>query len=345
MKIAVPFPKMKDFSLSDGYSAGLDIGTQAAKLVILKFTKDQIELCDFKISSDSAAGREELFSRIKHYKELQSVNLSVSGPSTIIRYVNFPRMSEQELKNALRFEAQKHIPFSIAEVNFDSYILKEDISANNIVVLLAAVKKDVLKERLSAAEKSGLRVGIMDMDSLALINAFNFNNAIVENKTQRQACALLNIGALTTNLNVLEDSTPHLSRDIHIAGNNLTQKIADICGLDLKAADKLKVNPDKARAQDIVKAIDSVSAALIAEVRGSFDYYESQSASNVSKIYLSGGSALLAGFKDALANLLGIEVDYWNPFKRMSVADGINKQELAASSSQLAVAVGLALRR
>lgn len=345
MKITLPFPKIKDSLSKDGFSAGLDIGTQAMKLVILKFAKEQVELCDFKISLTGSVIDEDLLRRLRRFDQIQSLNLSVSGPATIIRYVNFPRMDEQELKNALKFEAQKHIPFSIAEVNLDSYILKEDISANNISVLLAAAKKEAVRERLTLAEKSGLRAAVVDIDSIALVNAFNFNNSASRDKSEHKACALLNIGSQVSNLNVLEDNIPRLSRDIHIAGNSLTQKIAETCGVDQAAAENLKINSDKDKIQNILTAAESIAALLAAEIRGSFDYYESQSASSVSKIYLSGGSVLFSGFKDILANLLGIEVDYWDPFQKIIRCADINAQELIRTQAQMAVAVGLALRK
>lgn len=335
--------KLKDKLSREIFTVGLDIGTSAVKLVKLKFFKEQVELCEFSLEPSSIDLGTPL-KKITQSQNINKVNISVSGPATIIRYVNFPRMNEVELKQALKFEAQKHIPFSIGEVNLDSYILKEDLPDNKMLVLLAASKKEIINHRLKVMQDLGLKLNIVDIDSIALINAFNFNYSRDE-KITHKTVALLNIGTAMSNLNILEDGIPRLSRDIFIAGNNLTQKLADAFSIDLKSAEDLKLAPDKKRAKEIAAAIESVLANLATEIRTSFDYYESQNASYVGAIFLSGGSLKFPGLKDMLANLLGIEVEYWNPFKQIQILGTIDSDKLKAVSGQLGVAVGLALRQ
>ena len=148
-----------------------------------------------------------------------------------------------------------------------------------------------------------------------------------------------------SNLNILENGLPVLSRDIYIAGNNFTQKTADILELDFKSAEELKLNIDREKLDKVVIAAESVLSDLAKELRVSFDYYESQNASSVIKIFLSGGGSKFSGLKDMLANLLGIEVEYWDPLRQISITDSVDSKEAKALSSQLAVAVGLALRK
>ncbi len=322
---------------------GLDIGASALKLVKLRFSKDTVELCDFAVEPASA----DLAPAVKKITEswgINRVNLSVSGASTVIRYVNFPRMSEEELGQALKFEAQKHIPFSLDTVNLDSCILKENLPDNKMLIMLAAVKKDFLSQRLKIIEDAGLKANIVDIDSLALINAFNFNYYQESESFKNKAIALLNIGASQSNLNILENALPRLSRDMFIAGNNFTHKLADVLGLEFKAADALKINPDKERTDKVVAAVEVVLASLGSEIRTSFDYYESQGASSVVKIFLSGGVSKFPGLKDMLANLLNIEVEAWDPLKEIGLSVNIDSAKVKAKSAELAVAVGLALR-
>lgn len=357
-----PFLKFKNKFAKERFVAGLDIGTQTIKFVKLRFSKDGAEFCAFDFHPNQNDIREVL-KKIKESQGIGTVNIGISGPSTVIRYVNFPRMNIDELKQALKFEAQKHIPFSVDETNLDAYILKEDLPDNKMVVLIAAVKKDFINQRLKIIEDAGFRANIIDIDSMALVNAFNFNYS-PDNNLQHKAIALLNIGASTTNLDILEDGLPRLSRDIHIAGNKFNQKLVDIFGIDFKAAEELKlnpvrntkdievqnkisngVNPDTERANKVAAAIELVLSNLAVEIRTSFDYYESQSTSSVVKIFLSGGCSRFSGLKDMLANLLGIEVEYWDPLKKFTLANNIDSKKLQELSSQLPVAIGLALRQ
>lgn len=357
------FPKfgaLKNKFSKESFSVGLDIGSTAIKLIKLKFLKETVELCGFDIVplESGQKGLDSLLKNIAHTQNISTVNISVSGPAAIIRYVNFPKMLPEELKQALKFEAQKYIPFSVEEVNLDSSILKSDLPDKKMLVLLAAAKKEFLNQRLKLIESAGLKPSLVNIDSIALINAFNFSYSKQENP-EHKALALLNIGAAQSNLNILEDGIPFLSRDINIAGNQFTQKIADIFGVDFRTAENLKLHPDKERADKVATAIESVLANLAAELRISFDYYESQSASSVGKIFLSGGGSLFTGLKDMLTGIFDIKIDYWNPLNKIRIPSNIgpkNFPEAAAGkaadknlnglkplSIQSAIAIGLAL--
>lgn len=325
------------------FSIGLDIGTSQIKLVKLKFAKDVVELCDYYVADvkPDLAGALELAAK---HQELKFVNISFCGPSTTIRYVDSPKMSQDELRKSLKFEAQKYIPFSVAEVNLDAAILKNDLPDNKMSVVIAAVKKDILNQRMKLFEAPGFRIGVVDIDSLSLINAFNFNFSLKPAGLPK-IISLLNIGSTFSSLNILDDGIPVLSRDIDMAGgNSFTQKISEAPSVDLNNTEGLKINTDQDKVSKTAKAGESALSALASEIRVSFDYYESQSASVVSKIFISGGTSLLPGLKDSLADLLGIEVSYWNCFERINIADNIDPEKLKQISSQLAVSVGLSLR-
>jgi type IV pilus assembly protein PilM len=335
--------KFKNKFLKERTSVGLDIGTSAIKIVKLRFLNDGIQLYSFHLEPIQGA-LNELLKTIARDQGLNKVNISVSGPATIIRYVDFPKMKEEELRKALKYEAQKYIPFSSSEVNLDGYILKQDLADNKMLVLLAAAKKDFINQHLQLIQDSGIRVNMVGIDSLALVNAFNFNYS-EEGNLKNKTIALLNIGASTSNLNILENGIPRLTRDIQIAGNNFSQKIAENLGIDLKSAEQLKLKADDARLNEVLAALEQALSNLANEVRTSFDYYESQNASSVAKIFLSGGGSLVPGIKEKLANLLGIELEYWEPLKAISISDSVDFKKIKALSGQFAVAVGLALRK
>lgn len=335
----LPFLKSRE-----KYGQGLDIGTSSVKLIKLKFLKEGFELTDFNLEPISKP--EDLSAAIKKITarlDLKKVNLSVSGPAAVIRYLSFPRMQQEELRQALKFEASKHIPFSVDQVNLDAFILKQDAADNKMLVLLAAVKKELVAQRLKLMEDCLLEANTLDIDSLALVNAFNFNYSGSDG-LKGKTVALLNIGAATTNLNIIEDGLPLMSRDINLAGNNFTQKLMGVFGLGYAQAENLKVNPPKEEAEKISQAVEAVATILAGEIRTSFDYYESQSAASVAKIFLSGGMSLFAGLKDMLANLLSIEVQHWNPLKKIALAQNLDAALTGIISGQFAVAVGLAMR-
>ncbi len=324
-------------------SVGLNLGVSTIKMVQLRFAQDAVVLCGFGVE-ENQIDLEAVLKKIIQANSIKRVNISVSGQQAVTRYIELTRLNIDELKQSLKFEAQKHIPFPIAEVNLDACILRSDLPDNKMKVLLAAVKKDFLSQRLKLLAGLDLEVGVVDVDSLALMNAFEFNYAQEEN-IKNKTLALLNIGSSTSNLNIMDSGYPALSRDINIGGNNFTQKVVDALSVDFKAAEEIKTGRNKLQTEKAAKAIEPILAKLAQEVRSSFDYYESRSITSVEKIFLSGGGSLFGGLKDTLANLIGIEVVNWDPFKKISLAESIDKDKLKVLSGQLAVAVGLALRQ
>jgi len=332
----------KDKLAGEKISVGLNIGVSSIKLVKLKFAKETTELCGFCLEQNQL-DLEGVLKKIIQAQGIKRINISVSGQQAITRYVDFPKMNGSELKQSLKFEAQKYIPFPVAEVNLDAYILREDLPDNKMRILLAAVKKEYLNQRLKLLRELGLEIDIVDIDSLALINAFNFNYSEDDNLKDK-TIALLNIGSATSNLNILESGMPMLSRDVNIGGNNFTQKIADALGIDFKNAEEVKTSGGKEKADKIMLAIEPILVKLAQEVRTSFDYYESRSVSSVGKIFISGGGSLYTGLKDMLTDLLGLSVENWDPLNKISIAQDIDGSKINTISGQLAVAIGLALR-
>jgi type IV pilus assembly protein PilM len=337
------FSKTKLPGTKERFSFGLDIGTQSIKCVKLKVNGNSSELVAFDVE-ESQLDPTDALKKIKYAQNADLVNISFCGSSSVIRYVNFLRMNKSELRQALKFEAQQHIPFSLEDVYLDAEILKDDLPDNKMLVLIAAVKKELIQQRFKSLEGAGLRSNIVEIDSLALINAFNFNYPKNEFPQDKSIC-LLNIGSTISNVNIIDHASARLSRDIHSAGANFTKKLMDIFSIDFKAAEELKFNPDPERANKVKAILESVLTNLALEIRTSFDYYESQNNSNVVKIFLSGGGSKISGLKEMLTSLLGIGVELWDPFKQIKISDGIDMQKLNQFSGQFNVATGLALRQ
>lgn len=329
--------------MRESFSVGLDIGTQAIKLVRLKIAKDAVFLSDFVIEKAEANPADTL-KKIIQLKQIEKANISVCGPQSVIRYIAYPHMRQDELSQSLKFEAQEHLPFSLDTVNLDSAILKEGLPENKMSVLLAAVKKDFIAERLKILNEIGLKASTVNMDAIAIINAFDFNNSKSEEFTHK-AVALLNVGSEFSTLSILDEGIPSFSRDIQLGGKRITQKIAESLSLDLKSAEAAKLAVDKKNTEKIQLAFESILTLLAQEIRTSFDFHENQRTSSVVKVYISGGSVKFPGFKDMLSNLLGIEVELWDPFSRITISPEVNLQELKDNAVQLAVSLGLALER
>ncbi len=210
---------------------GLDIGSSTVKAVEL--TEFGNQLCITGFGSCEVKSKESLADTVAEtfrHAGIKSkrVATAVSGRSVIVRYINMVNMSEADLKGALRFEADKYIPFELDEVVLDCVKLEEFGDAANtnkeMKVLLVAVKRNLIDERVDLMQTLGLTPTVIDVDSFALGNAFELNSLNSPKvDVEEKVIALIDIGAVKTNINILKGSTSYFSREVYLAGNDFTE--------------------------------------------------------------------------------------------------------------------------
>lgn len=274
---------------------------------------------------------------------------AVYGKSVIVRYLSMMRMPDEDLRNAIRYEADKYIPFDVEDVVMDSQPFTEDslseMDENEMRVLLVAVKKALIEDHVSLLSGLGLQSTIIDVDSFAVGNAFELarGGAFYDDDSDR-AIALLDIGANKTNINVFYGGTSYFTREIYLAGDDFTHAIGKRLGLDNDSAEMRKREPGD-HPEEVMEAVAPSFDDLANEVLLSFDYFENQFDREVEEIYLSGGGARMAGIDEALERALNRPIHRWDPSEGIEVHEGTVDPELVrANAGQLAVAIGLAAR-
>ena len=121
-----------------------------------------------------------LFDRCR-LKKSMPVATALSGHSVIVKRISLPVMSEAELAESIRWEAEQYIPFDINDVNLDFDILEKVVSQSSgdetdkgddsVDVMLVAAKKDVINAYVELLAAAGLNPGVLDVDVFALQNA------------------------------------------------------------------------------------------------------------------------------------------------------------------------------
>ena len=341
---------------------GLDIGTSSVKIFQLKESGGGFQLvnADVKpldpevIVDGTVMDAERVVSVIRDiFREnkikTKNVSLSVSGISVIVKKINLPEMTEEELDESIQWEAEQYIPFDIEDVNIDYQILRpvgED-GKRQMEVLLVAVKKDKINEYTSLAQEAGLNPVVVDVDAFALENMYEINYEM--NKSE--AVALIDIGAGLMNINVIVDGMPAFTRDISIGGNQFTEAIQKEFGVSYEEAEKVKKgeNVEGVSFQEVVPILESVSNDIASEILRSFDFYRATSSvskDQITRVMISGGCAKLKGLREFLSKQLGLEVGIVNPFQNIEILEGSFDFDYIQSIAPLtAVGVGLALRR
>ncbi len=322
-------------------TVGIDIGTYSAKLVELENRKGRPTLTKCAMVRISNGNRKtalkDLLSQAK--LTLKRVNVSLSGPSVIVRYIEMPPMRKDELDSAIRFEAEKYLPFNISESTVDCVVLDKTSSGSQRVLLVAA-KREEVNNLLELFKEFGLEIGAVDADSFAFFNSFNSANP--GNRKEERACALINIGAKFSNMNIAAKGALYFTRDIFWGGADISKRINDAMGLGTEEAEKVKQGPGEKR-EEVVSVITPALEKLTQQIRMSFDYFETQVGRNIEKIYISGGTSYLFNIVDFLKENLHVDVMMWNPFEGIAI-DGAF-EEISRHPAMFTVAVGLALRK
>jgi type IV pilus assembly protein PilM len=340
-------------------AVGLDIGASSVKAVQLKRSRSGTELIKFGMaplhpetivdgvimdSGTVISAIQQIFT--DNQIKTKDVVVAVSGHSVIVKKIQMAKMKPQELDEAIPFEAEQYVPYAIEDVNLDYQVLESaNPEANELDVLLVAVKKDIINDYLSIISTAGLNAVVVDVDAFALENAFE----VAYELDKSQVIGLVNLGAATMNINLLQNGLSEFTRDSPLGGNRYTESIQKMLGLTYEQAESLKLGEevDGKSLADAQPAIDMVNAEVAGEIRRSFDFFRSSSHSDtIHRALLSGGCARLPGLVEYLSENLEIPFEVANPLRNIKIdPKKFNGAELESIAPQIAVSVGLALRR
>ena len=344
---------------SKGNVVGLDIGSSSIKLLELAEMKGGYQLRNFGIAPlppeaivdgalmdsvtivDSIKGLASAL-RIK----TKDVVTSVSGHSVIVKKINIPTMTEDELEESIQWEAERYIPFDINDVNIDFQILGPTEGSEELMdMVLVAAKKDIINDYLSVIIEAGFNPVIVDIDSFALENMFEANYPVGRD----EVIALANIGASVTNINILKRGVSSFTRDIFTGGNAITEEIQRQLNVDFEEAETLKLGNrmDETSQKVVQEALKSALNSLATEIAKSLDFFRSTSSNEkVDKLVLSGGCAKINGIDTVIEQQAGIPAEIINPFKEIDCSKrDLDIDYLKEMEPIMAVSVGLALRR
>ena len=332
---------------------GLDIGTSAVKVVELRPKGSAYELGGFGIAQVPAGAIQG--GEVKQPDAVQQAIrqalvqggvqateavIGVSGGSVIAKRVNLPKMSESELGESIRWEAEQHIPFDIDDVNIDFQILRQD--GPQLEVMLVAVKKGKVQSYADVVEACGLNVVVVDVDVFALETQYQHN----EPGQGNEVVALVNIGHETTNTNILQGGMNVYARDIFVGGRQYASTIAQRFDLAPAEAEAI-VRGEQGSVSwvEVEPVLDLVSQEIGQEIQRTLDYFGTTAEhERIQRIHLSGGCALIPGLQEFLAGQWGIEVIRANPFKRVDVGTGTDASMVEKLAPLASVATGLAMR-
>ncbi|HEX8708554.1 MAG TPA: type IV pilus assembly protein PilM [Pyrinomonadaceae bacterium] len=336
---------------------GLDIGSSSIKAVELTGKPGSLQLVSLgyeNLQSDSIVDGQimelndvsNVITNIfrEHQIKTDRVAAGVSGHSVIVKNIVVPQMSPDELEESIEWHAEEHIAFDIADVSLDYQVTGSTPDA--LHVLMAACKRDKVANIKQAIQLAGKQPAIIDVDAFALQNCYEVNY----DPMPGQIVALLNVGASTMNINILNGTKSVFTRDVSVGGNQYTDLLQKELDLTFEQAEAVKrgAPPPGIEVHGTEPILETVSDILALEISKTMDFYRATAEDGegaVQKILISGGGSKLAGLPEYLAKRFEIPVEVFDPFRQIKVdARRFDPDYMREVVPEMAIAVGLALR-
>ncbi len=336
-------------------TVGLDIGSGLIKLAVIDHSAgrpalaqvsvtpvlaDAIvegEIMDPAVVADAVRG---LF--VSAGVKQKKVAVAVGGRDVIVKKIQVDRMSEADAFDVVRWEAQQYVPFDIEGVELDFQVLDPDGEGLQMDVLLVAAKRELVETKMALLSDAGLDAQVVDVDAFALHNAFELNYPAA----MRGVAALINIGHEVTNVNVVQDGVPLLTRDLSIGTRKFREDLQRERGLSSEAADGLLQGYERSPDLDPYVQNRGEEIAVGVERAAAFLQTASRDSATIARVFCCGGGARIPGLTDVMSRRLRMPVEVANPIQALEVKDGafgpLSVDEVAPLLMQV---VGLALRR
>lgn len=337
-------------------TVGLDIGSGLVKVAVIDHSRGVPELTKVAIAPlppdaivegevmDPSMVAETIRSALSSTgTTVKDVVTAVGGRDVIIKRIQTERVKEQQARELMQWEAEQHVP-DVESVELDFQILDPEGPANEeMSVLLVAAKRDLVEAKLRILAEAGVRASVVDVDAFALHNAFEINYPAA----MRGLVGLVNVGHEVTNINILDDGVPVLTRDLPFGTRRLREDLQREHGLSAPDAEDLIRGFDRSaqldavterRTDEIATGLDRAMAFLSPSLR--------KGDNELRSIYICGGGARTPGIGESLGRRCKKVVELANPLANLHVRQGALESLVTDEVAPLLMlSIGLALRQ
>jgi type IV pilus assembly protein PilM len=298
----------------------------------------------------------------QHKLRGRPVQVAVSNQKVIVRNVEMPDMTEDELRGAIEFQAQDYIPIPVDEAVLDFLVVGKHNNAEGVArqeVLLVAAQKTMISTLFGAIKQAGLRVAGIDVSSMALVRALIPPTSFLADESEKGVCrGIADISSSVSTLVVAVDGVTKFTRVINFSSDRFARVLSEQRGVPIGDGHSLaqrvglagpmpadtEFYPESVIA-DTQQKLSDVASELTEELRRSLHYYQGQEQSvPVSGLILSGRGALVRNLDAHLSEALNMPVTIGNPLVLLAEnASNLADVELAFMAPYLSIAVGLAI--
>lgn len=356
---------------------GLDVGTSSVKVVQIRKQKGKVLLETYgeiyigpyaSVENGKAAhiSPEIVVPAVKDLFKESNVASNVSAmsipfSSAMTKVIKVPKISRAQLEKVVPIEARKFIPMPLNEVVLNWSVLPEAVgyddskstasflNKDNKIdfqeALIVAIHKEAVSNIQSISRQLELQTKVYELETFSAIRS--------SVEYEMAPIMLVDIGAMSSKLYVVEAGTLRFSHLINIGAQNITENIMRSFSWPFEKAERLKKEiglnygkfgdlSDKDR-EVFGQAIETATNRIFTEINRVLINYEKKYNRSVARVVLAGGGANLIGVLDYAGKKLSVDVQKADSFAKIQTPAFLN-EVLKSIGPDFSVASGLALR-
>jgi type IV pilus assembly protein PilM len=335
---------------NDSSYLGIDIGKTSIKMVELIKRKNVLRLFTYgfteyknSLSYDSKDNQyiAHIINQLREEAGSKSRKVVGALPSFSVfsSIINISNVNKKDLSSAILWEAKKVIPLPLEEVSLDWQIIDEQKDKkNNFQIFLTGAPKALVQKYMDIFKLANLSLISLETETFSLIRSLLSND--------KSTVMIVEIGGSTTDISIVKNSIPHLSRSIDFGGINITKALSSNLNVGLERAEQFKfdlgINSTE-ESEIIPKTIIESLDPVVNEIKHMFNLFQTGENNKIEKIILSGGASMIPGFNQYLNKILNINVIIGNPWSRVSCPKDLMPL-LSEIGAKMSVSIGLSMR-
>lgn len=333
---------------------GFDLGWGTAKLVQLRPTNKSYNVVGYGYAEFPADAIVEgiivdpdeitkavlpLLKQIK-FGRIDATRVAIALPTSKVftRMLQLPPMSEADLDQAIRLEAEQYVPVPVADLYIDYEIT--DHNGDKVNVLMVAAPRAVVDSYLKLFDQLNLEVIFVESSLSAVTRAVVWEQAL------DKPTLVADIGSHAIDLTVVDHSI-RLTDTVAMGGEDLTNALVNELGIPRDQAVEIKykfgIGPSGFQGK-VVPVLTPKLRHMVDEIKRVLKYYGdhgSEKSAPVGAVVLAGGTSSMPGLADYLRAELGLDIRVSDPWKNLQAKriQAVSKHE----APMYTTAIGLAL--
>jgi type IV pilus assembly protein PilM len=305
---------------------GIDIGSSTVKIVQLKKNKivrTGIEnIPEGMINQGRIESSSQLAELIRHTLTKNKIkgnlcSLCISGNEIIIRELNLPAMTEEQIMDNIKHEITSFLPLNHDEYSIDYKVLEyfpsQDGTPGKMRIMVAAVPNEFVNSYLNALKKANLKIAYVDVVPNIVSKLIKYKT-LYSNTGSNSDVGVIDFGARTTSIIILNNGNYFIHKTISNGGDYLTAQIAEKLNVDFIEAEVFKKKSNffenNFRNNECL-FIKNIIDYLITDIDRTLEFYKNRNNQmGVDRIYLMGGGSLLKGLPGYMKEHFGVDVTF-----------------------------------